>query len=171
MAVLQLDVSVGASIFVLENAQLLDGVVHKILVDISCLRFLFQLFKHILQFLVFVLQVVDQRLVVWILIYQIWNLSLVFWHEKLLWLYFLTELFFNAFGSVFVENQCSQDFFVLEIFLLVILQQVLLAVQVIFESLDLLKILLFDALVSMSLVSFNLLIDQHETMQILLILF
>ena len=111
------------------------------------LSFLFQFFEELLQLLIFFLHSLDNSSIFIVDIHQIRYLSFIFGHKKLLRFNLLSELFFHWFRRIFVEYQASQYFFILEIFLFVILQQIFFSVQIIFNCLNFLLIFFSDAFV------------------------
>ena len=135
------------------------------------LSFLFQFFEELLQLLIFFLHSLDNSSIFIVDIHQIRYLSFIFGHKKLLRFNLLSELFFHWFRRIFVEYQASQYFFILEIFLFVILQQIFFSVQIIFNCLNFLLIFFSDAFVGMRLICRDLLVDEKLTVQNVFVFF
>lgn len=106
---------------------------------LQSLCFLGEFFELRLQFNVFVPEVRYDLIFFLVIDDEIRNLPFVFRYKKLLRLNLLSKMIFNSFIGVLVEDELAKNFLVLEVLLLVILEQVLFSVQVVFQLLDLFK--------------------------------
>ena len=115
-----------SSFFVLENTQLFYSLIHEVdvfgMVQVgSCGPFhnLLQLISH---FLVLFTQGSDNILLFLHLINNVCNFPFVFWNEQLLRFYLFSEHVLDLLISVFIQDQFSEDLFILVIPLLVKLE-------------------------------------------------
>ena len=70
------------------------------------------------------------------MLHNITDFPLIFGHEKLLLLDLFSELVFHGLRSVIIQDDLSEDLLVLVVLLLVELQQIFFALQVLLELLD-----------------------------------
>lgn len=134
----------------MENGHLLHGVVqelqHWLLVVLvlllvgqllfQCLRLLGDLFKLSLELYVLFSELSNKLTLLLVIDDKVGDFALVLWNEELLGLDLLAEVIFHGFVRVLIKNQLTENLFVLEVFLLVVLKQIFFTIKIIFKLLN-----------------------------------
>lgn len=134
----------------MENGHLLHGVVqelqHWLLVVLvlllvgqllfQCLRLLGDLFKLSLELYVLFSELSNKLTLLLVIDDKVGDFALVLWNEELLRLDLLAEVIFHGFVRVLIKNQLTENLFVLEVFLLVVLKQIFFTIKIIFKLLN-----------------------------------
>lgn len=100
------------------------------------MRLLGDLFKLSLELYVLFSELSNKLTLLLVIDDKVGDFALVLWNEELLRLDLLAEVIFHGFVRVLIKNQLTENLFVLEVFLLVVLKQIFFTIKIIFKLLN-----------------------------------